>query len=254
MARTGQPSTRHVASVSRAVALLDAIAEEGGEVGTNALSRRTGINASTVSRILATLVEAGVVEHSAGTGRYRLGLRLVQLGNASLDAFDVFDAARLRMDQLAEQTGESASLSVPGEGVASTVGFARSDAAVQSIARIGRPSVAHATSVGKVYLAWGGHLPDGDLKSYTPCTITDRDRILAQVEQVRCRAWAEADGERDQGLASIAAPVLGQHGELIVILGVQGPADRFDAVARAAAVPALLDAVTALSVVAPTGG
>ena len=237
--------------MTRAVTLLDAIAAAGGELGTNALSRATGINASTVSRILATLVEGGLLEHRPDTGRYRLGLRLVQFGNAALDAFDLFDAARERMDELAEATGETASLSVPGEGVASTVGFARSDAAVQSIARIGRPSVAHATSVGKVYLAWGGQLPEGPLEAHTPHTVTDRDRVAAEVAEVLQRGWAQADAERDPDLASIAAPVLDQHGKLAAILGVQGPAGRFDAEARRAAVPVLLDAATSLSVVPP---
>ena len=63
MARTGKPATRHVAAVERAVAVLDALSEVDGELGTNELARRTRLNASTVSRILATLAEGGLVEH-----------------------------------------------------------------------------------------------------------------------------------------------------------------------------------------------
>ena len=86
MARTGRPATRHVAAVERAVAVLDALAEDGSELGTNELARRTGLHPSTVSRLLSTLAEAGLVEHVEDTGRYRLGIRLLQLGNAVLAA------------------------------------------------------------------------------------------------------------------------------------------------------------------------
>ena len=68
MARTGQPAVRHVAAVERALAVLDAVAE-AEDVGTNELARRTGINASTVSRLLATLAARGLVRHVEETGR-----------------------------------------------------------------------------------------------------------------------------------------------------------------------------------------
>ena len=65
MARTGQPAVRHVAAVERAFTVLDALAD-GGELGTNEIARRTGINASTVSRLLATLASARLRRARAG--------------------------------------------------------------------------------------------------------------------------------------------------------------------------------------------
>ena len=94
MPRTGQPAVRHVASVERALAVLEALADGSPELGTNELARRTGINASTVSRLLATLAGAGFVEHIPENGRYRLGIRLLQLGNAVLARLDLRDIAR----------------------------------------------------------------------------------------------------------------------------------------------------------------
>ena len=78
MARTGQPATRQVAAVQRAIDILGVLAGARGELGTNEIARRTGINVSTISRILATLVSGGLVEHVAATGRYRLGLGVVR--------------------------------------------------------------------------------------------------------------------------------------------------------------------------------
>jgi IclR family acetate operon transcriptional repressor len=248
MARTGQPALRHVAAVERAFAVLDALADGSEELGTNELARRTGINASTVSRLLATLTAAGLVEHVAETGRYRLGLRLLQLGNAVLARLDLRQVARPHLRTLARATGETATLSAPGERDAVTVDFVQSAASVQSVARLGRPSVGHATATGKVLLAFGGaELPPGQLKPYTSRTVTERPAVAAEVERVRRRGWAEAAGEREEDLNAIAAPVWGSRGELTAIMGVQGPASRFGAAARRSALEPLRARAEAVS-------
>jgi IclR family acetate operon transcriptional repressor len=247
MPRTGQPAIRHVAAVQRAVAVLDALAEDAPELGTNEIARRTGINPSTVSRLLATLAEAGLVDHVAESGRYRLGLRLLQLGNAVLARLDLREITRPHLVSLVEETGESATLSAPGEHEAVTVDFARSPAAVQYVARLGRPSVAHATAVGKVYLAHGGALPEGPLHAYTPNTITDRRALAVEIERVRDRGYAEVVCEREEDLNAVAAPILGSRGELVAILGVQGPAARFGRREMQVAVGSLLEHAAAIS-------
>ena len=104
MARTGQPAVRHVAAVERAFTVLDALAD-GGELGTNEIARRTGINASTVSRLLATLASARFVEHVPETGRYRLSLRLIELGNAVLGRLDLRTLAHPHLQALVRETG-----------------------------------------------------------------------------------------------------------------------------------------------------
>jgi DNA-binding IclR family transcriptional regulator len=228
MPRTGQPAVRHVAAVERALAVLDALSDGNAELGTNEIARRTGINASTVSRLLATLAGAGIVEHVAESGRYRLGLRLLQLGNAVLARLDLREVARPHLHELVEETGETATLSAPGERDAITVDFVQSAASVQSVARIGRPSIGHATATGKVLLAFGpAQLPPGPLKAYTKRTITDRGRLAAELDRVRRQRYAEAVGEREPHLNAIAAPVFGARGELAAIIGLQGPSARF---------------------------
>jgi DNA-binding IclR family transcriptional regulator len=247
MARTGQPAVRHVAAVERAFTVLDALAE-GGELGTNEIARRTGINASTVSRLLATLASARFVEHVPETGRYRLSLRLIELGNAVLGRLDLRAVARPHLQALVRETGETATLSAPGEHDAVTVDFAHSSSVVQSVAQLGRPSVGHATAVGKVMLAFGDvELPAAPLASFTPRTITTRERLVEELSQVRRRGLAEAREEREEGLAAIAAPVRSSGGELVGIIGVQGPAARFDARALRVAAGVLLEHTVAVS-------
>lgn len=248
MPRTGQPAARLVGAVQRALAVVDALAEAERELGTNELARRTGINASTVSRLLATLVEAGYVEHLPDSGRYRLGSRLLQLGTIVLERLDVRRIASPHLHALVAATGETATLSVAGERDAVTVDFVQSPAMVQSVAHVGRPSVAHATATGKVLLAFGKRtLPRGPMRAYTEQTITDRNRLARELESVRERGYATNLKEREEDLNAIAAPVRGSRGELAAILGVQGPASRFGTAQMEAAVRPLLQHASQLS-------
>jgi IclR family acetate operon transcriptional repressor len=242
-----QPSSRRVGASQRAVALLDALAE-GGELGTNELARRTGLTPSTVSRQLGTLAESGLVERVPATGRYRLGLKVVHLANALLERLDVRTVARPHLEELVRATGEAATLSVPGERDAVTIDFAPGTHQVQPVSQLGRPSVAHATSTGKVMLAFSGRpLPEGPLEAFTSRTISHPEALAGEIERVRAQAYATALEEREAGLSAVAAPVWSSNGALEAIVAVQGPSSRFDAAAIDRAIPILLVETRAIS-------
>ena len=115
------------------------------------------------------------------------------------------------------------------------------DRYLQGVTRLGRPSVGHASSAGKVMLAFGDvPLPRGRLASFTPRTITEPAALVREIEQVRARGYAEAIEEREAGLSAIAAPVWGAGGDLAAIVALQGPTSRFDGEATTAAVPLLV--------------
>jgi len=241
MSRTGLPATRQVESVQRAVVVLDALADGGAELGTNEIARRTGINASSISRLLSTLTATGLVQHLPSTGRYRLGVRILQLASAARENLDLRAVARPLLEELAELSGETVTLSLPGEHDVLTVDFVQSTRSVRSVAEIGRNSIAHATAAGKVFLASGGHLPEGDLAAFTDASITDRRVLAAAVDQIADQGYAVAVRERDNDLSAVAVPVLDRERQLIAILGLQGPATRFDLAVMTALVPALRD-------------
>jgi IclR family acetate operon transcriptional repressor len=114
------------------------------------------------------------------------------------------------------------------------------------VARVGRPSIGHATATGKVLLAFSDAEP-GELKAYTRRTITDRSRLDAELARVTRQGYAEAAGEREEDLNAIAAPVFDADGELAGIVGLQGPASRFGRHAMRTAVEPLLSASHAIS-------
>lgn len=249
MPRPGEnsPPGRPVASVARALALLDELGAAPDGLGVNELARRIGVNASTASRLLATLEAGRMVERTPG-GPYRLGLRLVALADGVLAGLDVRELARPRLRALVEATGETATLSVPGAAEAVTVDFVAAESSVMSVARLGRPSVGHATAAGKVVLAFGPAPagPAPELTRLTDRTITDPAALATEIERVRTRGWAEAEGEREPDLNALAAPVFGRSGELAAVLGLQGPAARLTEARRAEVLPAVLDAAAEL--------
>jgi DNA-binding IclR family transcriptional regulator len=246
MARTGQPSRERVAALGRSLAILDALAD-GGELGINELARRIGTTASTVSRQVGTLAEARLVEQVPLTGRYRLGLKLVELANSVLMRLDVRVVARPHLEALVAAVGETATLSVPGEPDAVTVDFVRSPQYVQGNTRVGRPSIAHATAAGKVMLAFTGRRPNPPLRRYTDRTVTDPGRLDAELERARLRGFAEAYEEREPDLNAIAAPIWSSLGELAGIVSLHGPARRFGRSVARRALPLLLEHTTAIS-------
>ena len=197
-----------VASVARALRLLDELRDSEQSLGVNELARRIGVNASTASRLLATLESAGMVQRDEAQSPYRLGLALVTLADRVISRLDLQSLARPILVELEESTGETATLSLPGDREAITVDSVPSRSSVVSMARLGRPSISHATAVGKVMLAFGGGpLPrERDLVALTDNTITDRATLADEVAGARA-GYGTVFGEREVDVNAIAAPV-----------------------------------------------
>jgi len=223
-----------VASVGRALTVLDELRDSEHGLGVNEVARRIDVNPSTASRLLSTLESAGLVQRDDPQGPYRLGLAIVTLANRVLARLDLQALARPVLVELMELTGETSTLSLPSAREAITVDSAPSRNSVVSMARLGQPSVAHATAVGKVMLAFGGGpLPrERDLVALTDRTITDRARLASEVATVRERGYGTVFGERDADVNAIAAPVFGRSGALAAVLGLQGPSSRLEDPAR----------------------
>jgi IclR family acetate operon transcriptional repressor len=249
-----------VQSVDKAVRVLWALGENddgAGEMGVLELSRRTGLTASTVSRLLNSLVAGRLVAHNPATGRYRVGLGVVTLANAALGRLDLRELAHPHLLALEERLYETASLSVYAEG-AVTVDVVPSRHTVLSMARLGRPALPHCTATGKVLLA---HQPEATvarvlaapLVRCTPRTLTAPDQVRAELERVRAQGYATAEGEREPDLNAVAVPIDGQRAGVLGALCVQGPASRFDRAAMEAAVPLLQAEARAITQLVASG-
>ncbi|HKC74548.1 MAG TPA: IclR family transcriptional regulator [Chloroflexota bacterium] len=252
MGRTNKPAQRTLQSVDKALALLWAFEGAQAELGVVELARRTGINASSVSRLLGSLVAGGLVEYNRDTGRYHLGLGLVRLASLVTGRLDLRAAARPHLDTLVARTHETANLSIFGGEQAMTVDFVPSPRTVVSVVQLGRPSLVHCTSVGKLLLAFQPaavreRALAGPLPRFTPRTLVHPEVLRAELARIREQGYAMAEEEREPELNAIAAPVYGAQGQVVAALGLQGPAHRFDHAAMLRALPALRKEAAALS-------
>jgi len=197
--------------------------------------------ACTSSRLLSTLTDSGLVQHLTSTGRYRLGVRILQLASAARKNLDLHAVARPLLEELAELSGETVTLSLPGEHDVLTVDFVQSSRSVRSLAEIGAQQhrSRHRDRKGLPRL----RRPSARRR---PGCVHRRQHhrsmgAPASIDEIAEQGYGLAVRERDNDLSAVAVPVLDGDRRLIAILGVQGPATRFDAATMAALVPALRD-------------
>jgi DNA-binding IclR family transcriptional regulator len=223
------PATR---TISRAMAILYAFDETRPELGVTDLSQLTGLDKSTVYRLLSALQQGGLVDQDAETSKYRLGGGLVRLGGLALRDTDLTRIARAHLQDLADRTQETVNLSVMTEtGSIVNIEVITSPRRVRNVGWIGREMPLHAVSGGKVFMA---HLPqerleqilaDG-LPAYTEHTVTERTKLREALEQVRRIGYGIAEEELEEGLSAVAAPVRNHEGQVVAIISVSGPSSR----------------------------
>jgi DNA-binding IclR family transcriptional regulator len=145
---------RRVQVLDRVIAILDAFAENGGELALAEVAAAVHLNKSTVHRLLTSLRGAGYVEQNAQTARYRLGSKLIQLGTAALANRDLCQIARPFLQRLVAETGETAHLGVLREGRIVSMASADGPRTLRTPSTVGRSSPAHCSSQGKTILAF----------------------------------------------------------------------------------------------------
>lgn len=219
-------SSTGLQSVERALWIVSAFTEPGQRAGVAEIARRLGVHKSTSSRLVATLVSAGFLERT-GDDRVGLGPELVRLGRLAVSSRSLEDVAGPELRTLAEATGETITLSVAEAGEAHTIAQHAGTHAVRLQSWLGQRTPLHATSDGKVLLAFGAaELPAGPLAARTPDTVTDRRALAAELDEIRARGWATAQGDFELGLNGVAAPVRTADGACRAALCLCGPSYR----------------------------
>jgi DNA-binding IclR family transcriptional regulator len=229
----GQPPTRPIQAVRHAVLVLRAFSVAEPTLGVNEIARRVGLNRSSISRILQTLAEAGLVQQEPLTGRYRLGLGLTELASIALAGLDLRHIARPHMQRLNELTRETVSLSIWDHDAAVMVEHLPAIQPVMALGWAGLRNPGHATSPSKIFLAFLDPAQTADVLAgpfprYTSRTVTDRDGVLEDLAEIRRRGFAINEGEYQEGLNAVAAPVRDRDGRVCAALNVSAPVFRLD--------------------------
>jgi DNA-binding IclR family transcriptional regulator len=232
-----------VQSIDRAFAVLRSLTS--GPAGVTQLADQVELPKSTVSRLLSTLEELGVVEQVTAGGNYRIGPGLIEIATAVMPGRSLVAAARPHLVELARRTGEAAGLSVPDGRMAHYVDQADSDNQVQVRDWTGERIVMHAVSSGLVFLAWAepafvdAYLK-GPLQAFTSRTITDPATLRRRLAEIRETGYAWIYEEFSDGANSVAAPIRNQRGDVIAAIHSHGPAHRFPGTRSADEVGALV--------------
>jgi IclR family transcriptional regulator, acetate operon repressor len=230
-------STSSVQSVDRAIAILEILARDGATRVTD-LAAELEVHKSTAFRLLAALEQGGLVEQSGDRGRYRLGFGVVRLAGAATAQLDLSRESRPVCLRLAEEIGETVNIAVARGGDTVNISQVRGPAAISGHNWVGQRTPSHATSSGKVLLAFGALRPvAGELERYTPGTIVSPDEL--KLAEIRERGWASTVEELEVGLNAVAAPVRGADGSVVAAVSASGPSYRLTT-ARLAEVGALL--------------
>jgi len=218
-----------VKSAINTLEIVEGLYELDG-AGVTELAAHLDLPKSNVHNYLSTLRQKEYVVKEGDT--YRVGLRFFELGAYARDKLKVYKIARPEVEKLAEETGELANLLVEEHGRGSYIYRASGDQAVQVDAYAGARVHLHNTALGKAILA---HLPEEfvdeivdyhGLPAGTPRTITNREVLKSQLEEIRASGFALDDEERLKGLRCVAAPILSEEGRALGALSVSGPTTR----------------------------
>jgi DNA-binding IclR family transcriptional regulator len=218
--------------LDRALSIVDVLAASDRALGASEISEHLRLNKSTVHRLMAVLERKYYVERDVQTGKYRLGLKLAELGSVALSRFDLHAAAAPFVERLMRETGETAHLGVLRQNEVISLTNAESGRSVRTPATVGRRSPVHCTSLGKALLAFqppqqiNEFLRRYRFTGFTPNTIRRLDRFRAELEKVRSHGFAMDNEEFEEGLRCVGAPVRDHSGNVIAAISIAGPAFR----------------------------
>ncbi len=220
-------------SVRRALGLLLFVGEHDDPRGVSLkdVATELDLNKSTALRLFEPLIDFGLITHDDETGRFRLGSRVVSLGQAFLSRVDLRAVAHPALRALMTATGETVHLVIYDHPDVVYVDKVESPNVVHMRSEIGKRMPAYSTATGKVFLA---HQPPDrvadaialGLPRRTVNTITTERELLAALDEVRRRGWAVDNVENEDGVRCVGAPILDHLGTVVAALSVSGPTMR----------------------------
>ena len=227
-------TTPSIQVLERSFALLDVLAAQPEPLALKLISARTGLHPSTAHRILNDLVAGRFVDRPQA-GIYRLGMRLLELGNLVKARLDVRDAALEPMRELHKLTHQAVNLSVrQGDEIVYIERAYSERSGMQVVRAVGGRAPLHLTSVGKLFLAIDerdrvrAYAARTGLAGHTRNSLTQLAPLERELEAVRARGIARDDEELEIGVRCIAAGIFDDSDRLVAGLSISAPADRLE--------------------------
>lgn len=242
-----------IATVERAADVLVYFAESPAQtLGVTEIAEAQGLSKAAVHRILASFRATGLIELDEATRRYSLGVTAMRLGQAYLNRLDIRRAAHPALVTLSERTGETATLSIRSHWTRFYVDQVTPQREVIMSVTLGASYPLHAGASSKAFLAFldpaeaQEYLAQPALARLTSATSTDPAALRREIDRIRAQGYARSAAERQSGAASVAAPVMDHTGQVVAVISVCGPVERFS-VDEQTRIDALLDTTARLS-------
>jgi DNA-binding IclR family transcriptional regulator len=231
MRQASRIAQQNIQSVDRAARVLLLLGEDSEPLGVSEMARRIGIHKSTVSRLLATLERHDLVSRDSESDLFRLGSAFFRLSEAVARDVALVPQARPILERLAEATDETVNLAVLRGREVFHLDQVECSRFIASTNWAGRAAPAHATSTGKVLLAFApAPVLEAALASSLPRltarTRTDPAELRRDLTEVRRLGYALVVGELEEGLTAISAPVFDAGGTCRAAISVSGPSFR----------------------------
>jgi DNA-binding IclR family transcriptional regulator len=226
-------SAYSVQSIEYALDVLEQFLDKNDELGVTEVSRRLGLSKNHAFRILATLVSRNYLEQNGHTDGYRLGLKNVALGQTAMQRMSLLLHARPVLEALTRACNETSDLAIMKGARVFYLNAVETALPVRAVPRTGSNYPAYCTAAGKVLLAGTTgreelqQLNAGDLRQYTPNTITARLELQAQMEKIAAQEYALEDEELEKDVRGVAAPIRDYTRCAIGAVSVCGPVVRF---------------------------
>ncbi len=217
-------------SLSRALRVLNAIADAGKPLGVTEIARRIDVHKSSVYRLLRTMVKYQYLEQHQSTTEYWLGAQLSNLGQLASLHLELPKLARVHVERLSKRTQETANLVKLNGNRCIYLISVQTEQSIGMIARpLGSSDELHCTAVGKAMLAYlpprraQNLLTRSELSRRTPTTLTTPQDILDQLDDVRRNGYSVDNGENDENVRCIGSAIFDRRAEVIGAVSISGP-------------------------------
>lgn len=217
-----------VQSVDRSLSILEVLSDYEDGLGITEISEKVNLHKSTVHRLLSTLIQKGYVKQDEDTNKYRLTLRLFELGSKNIGKMDIINVVKPYLKDLMKITNETVHLVVRDGNEIVYVDKVESENTIRMYSRIGKRNPLYCTAVGKAMLSymedekveriWN----ESKIEKLTENTITDLEQFKEHLRLVRKNRYAVDEQENEMGIRCFGAAVLDYRGEVCGAISISG--------------------------------
>ncbi|MBZ5527647.1 MAG: IclR family transcriptional regulator [Acidobacteriia bacterium] len=234
VARRRESASGASKSLQKAIRILLHMGQNGPELRISEIAASLRLNKTTVYRLLGAMEKFDLIQRDPEGEKYRLGLKLHDLGTKALKARTLQSEARRFLADLARVSNEAVSLAVPGSsGVVCVERFDSPGARITVRTPVGSLFPAHCTAAGKAVLAYLSEqdvseiVQRNGMQRYTAGTHARIEELKNDLRRVRQRGYALDEQELERGLNGVAAPIILQDAHVVGAVGISGPTQRF---------------------------